>query len=191
MLYHRKRFFDYLAKRIIQDCFHILDKIIFHEIPQILYFFKSHWFQNKYILVFIFIGNHLCNHNSNISQFCIVCGLLGGGKCDHNGQTFSIIRKREIANQGRWLLSFSCKYTGMKKKQLLPNKHSYKYLSRKAVLYIVSFDKYNDFIIDTELEIVYQYSNMRKKGIQLKKSRCSFGSVDWHMFHNIDCLLCL
>ena len=107
-MYHRKRFFDYLAKRIIQDCFHILDKIIFHEIPQILYFFKSHWFQNKYILVFIFIGNHLCNHNSNISQFCIVCGLLGGGKCDHNGQTLSIIRKREIANQGRWLLSFSC-----------------------------------------------------------------------------------
>ena len=69
-------------------------------------------------------------------------------------------------------------YTGMKKKQLLPSKHSYKYLSRKAVLYIVSFDKYNDFIIDTELEIVYQYSNMRKKGIQLKKSRCSFGSID-------------
>ena len=46
-------------------------------------------------------------------------------------------------------------YTGMKRKQF-PNYHSYKQLFREAVHDIISLDKYNNFIIDTEVETVYQ-----------------------------------
>ena len=51
----------------------------------------------------------------------------------------------------------------MKKKQLLPSSHLYKQLFREAVLDIISFDKCNEFITDTELGTVYQLQQYEEK----------------------------
>lgn len=47
-------------------------------------------------------------------------------------------------------------YTEMKKKQLLSICHLYKQLFQEAIHDIISFDKYSDFITDTEIETIYQ-----------------------------------
>ena len=54
-------------------------------------------------------------------------------------------------------------YTGTKTKQLLPSSHSYKQLFGEAVHDIISFDKHNEFIADTELETVYQLQQYEEK----------------------------
>ena len=56
-------------------------------------------------------------------------------------------------------------YAGMKKNQLLPSCLSDKQLFRGAVHDVISFDKYNDFIIDAGVETVYHVQQYEEKKV--------------------------
>ena len=129
MLCHRKIFFDYLGKLIIQlDCFHIFSK----PIKTIKLFFMKYlkFFRFLKAIVFIFIGNQSMQsqqqHQSILYSMWTTSKCCACGKCDYNGWTLSILRKKRFPIKADRHCLPCAIYMGMKKKQLFPGSHLFK-----------------------------------------------------------------